>query len=571
MKITITNDTSNNLPASYSYSLNLSGLVPFNSYGSNIYFTSSTSGNRIYSWYEGGGVFWVNIGRELLISSTVNVYVKIGTTGANYFNSSTGCSPLISTTYGEYDTGFKVFQFYDNFAGTVLSSTWTTITTNGGTYSVNNGITVSENTQTTDMRVVTKSTYSNGILEAYILGQTFGSYRGTGLEYDTVLPNSSGNNGQYGYRWMSSLNSEPGNYIQSVVNGGDNTIVSLGSISSSYNFLLTADWNETGYVAWFNNSSTTPLLSVNSSTVTYGPAYLAIYAGSDGSNIGTIDVAYIRFRTSFNNEKPNVAIPQGLNLLSELTLVSSTIVKGYGFDSLTNTLTVVPLNLSPISEVEFNEVFGEESRFAFYEGFFSFPKSIGVIPPNIPILEFMDSFFEGLLPVEHIYEVKNYDLIRQQNVVVMWVDDLDQTYIGFGNESWGDYSISADIYLIGQNTNGLLDNIVSTIHQRVASFDSRNSFIELDKVVWIKLESEENFQSSVRGATKYRFTFSVRVYINELLDRYSTGGVTSMYMNISGESSTGVSTSYSSTILVNADITPEQFNQLMSSTIRKII
>jgi len=47
-----------------------------------------------------------------------------------------GEAPQLSPTYAEYDNGVSVFPFYDNFAGTTLSSKWTV---SGITYTVNNG------------------------------------------------------------------------------------------------------------------------------------------------------------------------------------------------------------------------------------------------------------------------------------------------------------------------------------------------------------------------------------------------------------------------------------------------
>jgi hypothetical protein len=52
-----------------------------------------------------------------------------------------GTAPNLSPTYGQYDDGTNVFAFYDNFAGTTISSAWNT-TGATGTYSVNNGLIV---------------------------------------------------------------------------------------------------------------------------------------------------------------------------------------------------------------------------------------------------------------------------------------------------------------------------------------------------------------------------------------------------------------------------------------------
>jgi len=49
-----------------------------------------------------------------------------------------GEAPQLSSTYGQYDNGASIFNFYDNFAGTSLSSKWVP---NGANYTVNNGLT----------------------------------------------------------------------------------------------------------------------------------------------------------------------------------------------------------------------------------------------------------------------------------------------------------------------------------------------------------------------------------------------------------------------------------------------
>src|SRR5579875_774278 len=51
----------------------------------------------------------------------------------------TGVAPQLTSTYGQYDNGINVFQFYDNFAGTSLSSKWSSFGYGAPTLTVNNG------------------------------------------------------------------------------------------------------------------------------------------------------------------------------------------------------------------------------------------------------------------------------------------------------------------------------------------------------------------------------------------------------------------------------------------------
>jgi hypothetical protein len=126
----------------------------------------------------------------------------------------------------------------------------------------------------------------------------------------------------------------------------------------------------------------------------------------------------------------------------------------------------------------------------------------------------------GGLRVRHLYDIKNYDLIREGNTAIIWLDNISQDYIGFGNESWGTYSVYTDVYLIGQNTQAQLDTLIKAVHESVANYAAKGDMIENDMVVWFKLSSEENLQSDLRGATKYRFEFEVRVYIIEMGGKY---------------------------------------------------
>ncbi|MEM0143993.1 MAG: hypothetical protein QXL94_08680, partial [Candidatus Parvarchaeum sp.] len=138
------------------------------------------------------------------------------------------------------------------------------------------------------------------------------------------------------------------------------------------------------------------------------------------------------------------------------------------------------------------------------------------------VLDFVEQTFGGIggIRVKSLYDLKNYDLIRELNTAILWVDSFDQEYIGFGNESWGVYNVGADVYLLGVNTNAILDEVIRQVHYYVANYSARGQTIEDDKIVWYKLLNEENRQSDFRGATLYHFDFEVRVYVVELGSRY---------------------------------------------------
>ncbi|MCL5430440.1 MAG: hypothetical protein M1504_03100 [Candidatus Marsarchaeota archaeon] len=106
------------------------------------------SGSELQAWVESisgtTATVWVELTSSIPASGTQNIYMNL--MAANDISSSgpIGEAPTLSATYGEYDNGASVFSFYDNFAGSSLSSLWSFVQTGGyGSYVVNNGITLS--------------------------------------------------------------------------------------------------------------------------------------------------------------------------------------------------------------------------------------------------------------------------------------------------------------------------------------------------------------------------------------------------------------------------------------------
>ncbi|MEM4066279.1 MAG: hypothetical protein QXV17_05395 [Candidatus Micrarchaeaceae archaeon] len=94
---------------------------------------------------------------------TTNLLSASGTSGI-------GEAPQLSNPYGAYDDGPYVFNFYDNFAGTSLSSKWIT-SSNGGTVTINNGLSLIVPETVGDYVYVASSSpiaSVNTILEAYM-------------------------------------------------------------------------------------------------------------------------------------------------------------------------------------------------------------------------------------------------------------------------------------------------------------------------------------------------------------------------------------------------------------------
>jgi hypothetical protein len=108
------------------------------------------NGTVINSWLESGNsntaastIYWLKIS-GILAHSSETVYLGFASKSTNLFNTTNdGEAPQLSSTYAEYDDGANVFNFYDNFAGTALSSQWTSSSTSSYSIKVDDGLTIS--------------------------------------------------------------------------------------------------------------------------------------------------------------------------------------------------------------------------------------------------------------------------------------------------------------------------------------------------------------------------------------------------------------------------------------------
>lgn len=108
----------------------------------------AANGTPIYLWIESGAtnsttqtVLWL---RLYTIPADAPVVVVLSFQPKSTFLLSgsgySGESPLLSATYGEFDNGWRVFNFYDNFSGTSLGPKWTS--SGSWTYTVDNGVSI---------------------------------------------------------------------------------------------------------------------------------------------------------------------------------------------------------------------------------------------------------------------------------------------------------------------------------------------------------------------------------------------------------------------------------------------
>ncbi len=135
------------IPVNVSNTQNFSTQAPFqadlnidsaafpriNANWSNVEFNTGPngSGTVLQAWVESGStnsstdtVVWVRLPASIPAHGNVTIYMDILPSPVMSAAGPTGEAPQLSPSYAEFDNGAKVFDFYDNFAGTKLSSAW---------------------------------------------------------------------------------------------------------------------------------------------------------------------------------------------------------------------------------------------------------------------------------------------------------------------------------------------------------------------------------------------------------------------------------------------------------------
>lgn len=160
------------------------------------------NGTVIPSWLESGNfdsafaVYWLRIEQAFYPGETVTIFMGLATPSQSLFDGSkVGEAPKLSTVYGQFDNGGTVFQFYDNFAGTILGSSWT----EGAAaqyYAVNNSLTIKPLHNGTVIYLLSHALYGAGTaFDAAI--NTFGDKDNVGYFVSVGPQNNTVNPGAY--------------------------------------------------------------------------------------------------------------------------------------------------------------------------------------------------------------------------------------------------------------------------------------------------------------------------------------------------------------------------------------
>lgn len=126
----------------------------------------STSGTSASAWVK----LTSSIGAS---GGTLTVYMVFQAKTAQFDANYWGEAPNLSGTFGQYDNGANVFTFYDNFAGTTLSSKWTVVSSGaGGSVTVNNGATFTTATANDWVFVRSANQPQPQVAEAYMVSES---------------------------------------------------------------------------------------------------------------------------------------------------------------------------------------------------------------------------------------------------------------------------------------------------------------------------------------------------------------------------------------------------------------
>jgi len=182
-----------NIGNSFAYINNATLFNEIDSNGQNVYFVNS-SGNILYSWYEGQenfngtycDVWWINISNGISANSNVTIYMYIGSSSANYYSQYYPYvgAPIQVLGTSQYDNGHYVFNYYQNFGNlSSLPSGWTYIYNNQNSVSFSTNYTIISPSSSNNEGITTTNNYNlqNNILQIYASVPTT-----SGTSWDTI-------------------------------------------------------------------------------------------------------------------------------------------------------------------------------------------------------------------------------------------------------------------------------------------------------------------------------------------------------------------------------------------------
>ena len=265
--ITITNTQSSATPSPFQQMINFTSSDPgFSSiatgnFGQNVEFFYY-NGTIIPSWLENytstNGLWWLKIA-AIPGGSSETIYVGFVPTSTNLFNTvNDGEAPQLScsnpsdtascSTYAEYDDGNNVFNYYTNFAGTILNSTqWVARIASGNSVTVNNGLTLSGSGSWTFIQSKIAYNPQKYISDTYGYASSTATMQGGNWGWVGDQNNGAGGNQQY---FVNTYNNA---YYSGIWTGSAwFELSNLGAGSTSSPFVMSVYTNTSAVIASVN-------------------------------------------------------------------------------------------------------------------------------------------------------------------------------------------------------------------------------------------------------------------------------------------------------------------------------
>ncbi|MEM3845993.1 MAG: DUF2341 domain-containing protein [Candidatus Parvarchaeota archaeon] len=318
--ITITNNQ-NTPTGTYQQSItlqesNFANYITYNGNIANFYF-EYPNGEHIPAWIESNnsGVLTIffklnnvpatsnTIVNLVFVNKTTNELNNSGTTGI-------GEAPNFSSSYGEFDDGPSVFNFYNNFAGTSLNTNlWSYSTSGTGSITVNNGVSLYSGTSPTSDYSYANIYTNNIILSNVIIESLINLYGDRSINCARIRPM------EYGYyRTIIPGTSIGGSYMDYGIFGQGsktypqyyfghrftNVYPPISSSPTIYDILDSWTFPSSGNLTWaeYNYPSMTAIKTFSAS-FTNGASFPITYLiDDDCTPIGTyLNIEWVRTRT----------------------------------------------------------------------------------------------------------------------------------------------------------------------------------------------------------------------------------------------------------------------------------
>jgi hypothetical protein len=274
------------------------------------------AGNVLSSWLETPSAtntttsinYWINLGANTIAGSngTFTVYMCIYATSVNCMNgTTTGAQPNYTGTYGQYDNGTTVFQWYENFASAPSDMTGVAINS-ASAPSFSNGMNFSYGTAALGYCYYTTASMATSVVELYQSAVTGLLLTCIGMQLGVPTAQNSLSNTlteSYTHAIQSG-----GNRLDDLFKYHSNSQTTLASQTpSSGAHIITLTWNATGAENTLTDYAN-PLTSTDNA-LTKAVVYVTVTGYDDGSGSNTATIQWARARVyPPSNTMPTVGI-----------------------------------------------------------------------------------------------------------------------------------------------------------------------------------------------------------------------------------------------------------------------